>query len=244
MDHFKDDIDEIMSQAQISGVEKILLPNIDSETIDAMLYLEKAYKGRVYAMMGLHPCHVKENYKEELSIIKTELDKRTYIAVGEIGIDLYWDKQYLEQQKDAFIIQTNWAYELGIPIVIHARESMNILLDILEDLNLKGLIGVFHCFGGDRYQLDRIQNLGFKIGLGGVITYKKSDMSEVLTINDIDSIILETDAPYLPPVPYRGKRNESSYIPIIAQKLSEILNMSLDQIKISTTQNALDLFEL
>ncbi len=242
LEQFDQDLDQVMARAQENGVQKILLPNIDSKTIQSMYALEQKYPDMVMAMMGLHPCHVQEDYQEELIIIKKELDRRSFIAVGEIGIDLYWDKQYVVQQKEAFITQCRWAAALDIPVVIHARESLEILLDILEHIGLEHLQGVFHCFGGDRVALDRVRELGFYIGLGGVITYKSSNMGKVLRSSDIDRIILETDAPYLAPVPFRGKRNESSYLPFIVQKLADILDLPAGEIEKRTTNNAKRLF--
>ena len=209
---FNSDRDAMIQRAVEQGVEQFFLPNIDRESIEGMLALEAAYPERCFAMMGLHPCSVKDNYEEELAIVRHWLDRRKFCAVGEIGIDLYWDKTFFEQQKQAFLTQIEWAMEFDIPIVIHSRESTDIIIDILTEVKEDRLRGIFHCFGGTEEQARRIIKLGFFLGIGGVLTYKNSGLGDALKDISLEHIVLETDSPYLAPVPYRGKRNESAYV--------------------------------
>ena len=239
---FDEDREEMMARAQRQGIEKIYLPNIDSSTIDRMLALEAAYPDRCFPMMGLHPCSVKENYKEELEIVKKWLSERTFCAVGEIGIDLYWDKTFYEQQVEAFRTQINWAKELKKPIVVHCRESMDICINIVKEEKDENLQGIFHCFGGDLEQAKAIVNLDFYLGIGGVATYKNSGLDNVLKEVPLNSLVLETDAPYLSPVPFRGKRNESAYVHQIAVKLASIQSKALEEVEMQTTMNAESIF--
>jgi len=239
---FDEDRDEMMTRAKDQGIEKIYLPNIDSSTIDRMLSLEKSYPDRCFPMMGLHPCSVKENYKDELATVKKWLDQRPFCAVGEIGVDLHWDKSFYEQQVDAFRQQVRWAKELKKPIVIHCRESMDICIDIVRDEKDENLFGIFHCFGGSLAQAQAIMDVDFYMGIGGVATYKNSGLSEVLKDVPLTSLVLETDAPYLSPVPYRGKRNESAYIHQIAVQLASIQSKALEEVEMQTTLNAAKIF--
>ncbi|MEO1258224.1 MAG: TatD family hydrolase [Bacteroidota bacterium] len=240
--HFKDDIEETIIRAKTEGIEKFYLPNIDAGSIDSMLELENKFPGVCFPMMGLHPCSVKENYREELTIVKKWLDKRPFCAVGEIGIDLYWDKTFLEEQKKAFITQAGWAKELGIPIVIHARESLDMLIELVKQEKDDRLQGIFHCFTGNLQQARQIMELGFYLGIGGVLTYKNSGLDKTVKDIPLDWLVLETDSPYLTPVPYRGKRNESAYIKIIAQKMAEIKDISLEDVAVTTTANGEKIF--
>ncbi len=228
------------------GVKKILLPNIDVHSIQKMEQLVAQFPSICYPMMGLHPCYVKpENWKEELDLIKNKLyqNPQNYIAVGEIGIDLYWDKSTLDIQQQAFVEQIKWAKELQLPIAIHARDSFDELFELLDMYNDDQLKGVFHCFTGTLEQGKKIlQYGGFKIGIGGVVTFKNSPLPEVLLGLGIDTIILETDAPYLAPAPHRGKRNEPSYVSLVAEKLSDIFKLSVSEIAHITSQNAVQLF--
>lgn len=243
-DEFDGDRTEALSRAVASGVRAIFLPNVDSTSIGPMLALEADYPGLCFAMMGLHPCSVGENYREELAIVRDWLDRRHFYAVGEIGIDLYWDKTYRAQQEEAFLLQAGWAVELELPIVIHARESLDIILDLLEPIAGPKLRGIFHCFSGTAEQAARIMSLGFLVGIGGVLTYKKSGLEEVLKTMPLSSLVLETDAPYLSPVPFRGKRNESAYITYVAGQLSRVYDTTPEAIGRQTTQNAKKLFNL
>lgn len=239
---FDDDREEMMTRAHNQGIEKVYLPNIDSSTIDRMLAMETTYPERCFPMMGLHPCSVKENYKEELAIVEKWLGQRLFCAVGEIGVDLYWDKSFRTQQEEAFRIQINWAKDLKIPIVIHCRESMDICINIVREEKDENLQGIFHCFGGSLEQARAIMDLEFYMGIGGVATYKNSGMDKVLKEVPLTSLVLETDAPYLSPVPFRGKRNESAYIHQIAAKLASIQSKGLDEVELQTTKNAEDIF--
>ena len=242
LDQFKDDIDETIHRAISNGVEQIYLPNIDSTTIKSLHNLESNYPETCIAMMGLHPCSVKENYKEELKIIHNWLLKRTYCAVGEIGIDLYWDKTYYKEQIEAFEYQINLAKDLKIPFVIHSRDSLDETIDVVTKLQGGDLKGIFHCFNGNVDQGKKIIDVGFYLGIGGVLTYKNSGLAETIANIPLSSLVLETDAPYLSPVPYRGKRNESSYILDIAEKLAEVKKENVKQIAEVTTENAEKLF--
>jgi TatD DNase family protein len=242
---FNDDREEMIQRALVSGVKKMLLPNIDLDSIYGMFDLENKYPDVCFPMMGLHPCSVDNDYKTTLEKIRNHLFSRKFIAVGEIGIDLYWDKTFLEQQKDAFAIQIEWAKELKTPIVIHARDSFSEIFEVLDKHNDKDLNGVFHCFTGTEKEIIKIRSYGnFLFGIGGVLTFKKSGLDEVVKKLSLEEIILETDSPYLAPTPHRGKRNESSYIPIIAEKLSDIFETSIENIAKITSNNANILFNL
>lgn len=241
---FDDDRDSVIERAGSTGIKKILLPNIDSSSIEGMLQMEKDFPGICFPMMGLHPCSVGENYEQELSIVRQWIEKRDFIAIGEIGIDLYWDKTYVKEQQDAFIRQTQWAKEKGWPIVIHSRDSIDMILDLLEPLRDDRLRGVFHCFTGDLTQAERIMDLGFYMGLGGVLTFKNSGLDKVVKDLPLSSLILETDAPYLSPTPYRGKRNESAYVGLVAEKLAAVKEVTLEDVERATSENAEKLFSL
>jgi TatD DNase family protein len=241
---FKDDREAMLERARQQGVEQFLLPNIDQHSIAGMLELEAAHPGECFAMMGLHPCSVKENYEEELAIVKEWLDQRDFLAVGEIGIDLYWDKTFIKEQQTAFLQQLEWALVIDRPIVIHARDSIDMLIELVQEKQNGNLRGVFHCFTGDLIQARKIMDLGFYLGIGGVLTYKNAGLDKTLNNLPLDRIILETDAPYLSPVPYRGKRNESSYIHYVAAKLALIKELELAAVADITTANARQLFRL
>ncbi len=242
LNKFDEDREETMQRAAANGVNRIYLPNIDRQSIDSMLKMERTYPETCFPMMGLHPCSVKENYLEELEIVENWLKKRPFIAVGEIGLDLYWDKTFFSQQKEAFKMQMNWAKDLDIPIVIHSRESTKEVIEILKEEKTDKLRGIFHCFGGNVEEARQIIDLGFLLGIGGVLTYKKSGLDQTLTEIDLKHIVLETDAPFLSPVPYRGKRNESSYILNIAERLATIKNKSVEEVAEITTKNANTVF--
>lgn len=246
-EEFNDDRSLVVKKAIDCGVEKMLLPNIDVNSIQPLFDLCNAFPQNCFAMMGLHPGSVDEHFESQLSTIKHALfsDKERCVAVGEIGMDLYWDKTFVEQQRIAFATQINWAKELNIPIVIHAREAFDEIFTVLDELNDERLSGVFHCFTGDATQAQKVVNYGnFKLGIGGVVTYKKSSLPEVLATVDLKHLILETDSPYLAPVPFRGKRNESSYVMHVAEKLADIYQVSLKTIEETTTNNAKELFKL
>ncbi len=239
---FAEDRDATMQRAFDNGVERIYLPNIDSSTTEAMLDLESAYPEHCFAMMGLHPCSVKENYETELAHVKEWLWKRDFCAIGEIGTDLYWDKSFYDQQVDAFQRQMDWAKELDKPIVIHCRESIDITIDLVRKAKTEKLRGIFHCFGGTIEQARAIVDIGFHIGIGGVATFKKATLDEVLPKVPLSAVVLETDSPYLAPVPFRGKRNESAYVHQIAERVASIYSVSVAEIAEQTTKNALAIF--
>ena len=241
-DKFKQDVDKILEKAFEENVNKIYMPNIDHKSIDGMLELEEKYKGKCFSMMGLHPCSVDKNFEKELYIEEEWLNKRHFTAVGEMGIDLYWDKTYFEQQKEAFRIQTNWAKKFKLPIVIHIREAMQETLELLEDVYEEGLTGVVHCFTGNLEDAERILKLGFKLGIGGVATFKNGGLDKVIPHVGLEHLLLETDSPYLAPKPHRGKRNEPSYIPIIAQRIAELKDIDVAEVEKVTDENAAALF--
>lgn len=240
---FNEDLQEIMQRAEDASVEKFYLPAIDSTTHDAMLQMEKDFPGKCIAMMGLHPCSVKENFEDELVIIKQWLDSRDFVAIGEIGLDFYWDKTFVPQQIKAFGMQMQWALDKKIPIAIHARDSLEECIEMVQPFADKGLQGIFHCFGGTELQAKAIVAMGFYLGIGGVFTFKKANMPEVLKNISLENIVLETDAPYLAPVPFRGKRNESSYLQYIAQALANAKNISVPELASVTTANANRIFK-
>ena len=244
-DAFGEDRDAMILRAMDAGVGKMLLPNIDADSIPGMLDLEKKYPGHCYPMMGLHPTSVKEDWEAQLAAMKKQLSERQFIAVGEIGIDLYWDTQFKTQQVAAFIEQISWAKELNLPIVIHARNSFPEIFEVLDQHNDDRLRGIFHCFTGTFEDAQKIRSYGgFLFGIGGVLTFKKSGLDEVVRQLDLQELVLETDSPYLAPAPHRGKRNESAYIPLIADKLSDIFEMPVNRIAEITTQNAQSMFKL
>ncbi len=242
-EEFNPDRNEIIKNSITKGITKLYLPNVDSTSIDGMLQLEKEFPENCFAMMGLHPCSVKENYLEELAIIESWLDKRKFAAIGEIGIDLYWDKTFLNEQEIAFKKQIDWALTYNYSIVIHCRNAFDEIYSILNSYKTLPK-GIFHCFSGTIEQAEKILALKhFKLGIGGVVTFKNSGLDKVLESISIEDIVLETDAPYLAPMPHRGKRNESSYIPLIAQKVADIKNISIEEVQHITTKNASYIFE-
>jgi len=239
---FVADLDAVMERAQQEGVQQFYLPAIDSESLPGMLALESRFPKQCIAMMGLHPCYVKENYLEELAIVEDWLGKRKFAAIGEIGLDYYWDKTFATQQQHAFRIQLEWAIKYKLPIVIHTRNATQDTLNIINEYVGEGVHGIFHCFGGSYETALEIIQAGFYLGIGGVITYKKSGLAEVLEKIDLRHLVLETDGPYLSPVPFRGKRNESSYLKFIAAKLAEVKNVSIEEVAAITTANAQKIF--
>lgn len=244
LEDFDKDRNTLMQRMQDVGVEKVFLPNIDSSTTEALLRMETAFPARAYPMMGLHPCSVKEDVEKELQQVNKWLNKRDFAAVGEIGLDFYWDTTFKEQQIQAFSTQIDWALQHNLPIVIHARNSIDKCIEIVSAKQKGDLKGIFHCFSGTREQAEKIIELGFLMGIGGIVTFKKSLLPDVLRNIDLDHVVLETDAPYLTPVPHRGKRNESSYIPFIAAKIAEIKEISVERVAEITTSNALRLYRL
>ncbi len=244
LDDFKTDISEILERSQEVGVRKIYMPNIDHTSIDGMLELEMKNPDYCMATMGLHPCYVKKDFEKELYMVEEWLSKRTFPAIGEIGTDLYWDKSYKEEQIEAFRIQCSWAKEHSLPIIIHCRESLDLTIDLVEEMKEDHFTGVFHCFNGTVQQAERIRKLGFFIGLGGVTTFKNAGMDKVVPLIEMDNVVLETDSPYLAPVPYRGKRNEPSYLKLIAQRIADLRQTNIRTIEDITDQNANRLFKV
>lgn len=240
---FEKDRDEMLRTAFEKGVEKMYMPNLDHTSIDGMLELELKYPSQCIPMMGLHPCYVKKDFEKELYLVEDWLKRRKFAAVGEIGIDLYWDTTFRPQQEEAFKIQVDMAKKHRLPLVIHCRNSMKETLDLLAPLVEKDLKGVFHCFIGTAEDAQRIIEMGFYLGIGGVATFKNGGLDKVLPEVDLKHLVLETDSPYLAPTPHRGKRNDPSYIPLIAEKLAEIKKTGLEEVAAETTRNALVLFK-
>lgn len=240
---FDEDRDAMINRALKAGIKKFYIPAIDSSYIDRMFELEKNYADFIHLMMGLHPTSVKaDTFQDELTFVKNWLDKRNFAAVGEIGIDLYWDQSTLKEQQFAFKTQISWAKERNLPIVIHCRNSFDEIFEILEDEKDDKLKGIFHCFTGNKQQAEKAIGYNMKLGIGGVITFKNGEIDQFLNEIPLEHIVLETDAPYLSPTPFRGKRNEPSYMIKIVEKLSEIYNKSQKEIAQLTTQNALSVF--
>lgn len=241
---FDEDRHEMIERAIAENVSRFFIPAIDSTYTDSMLKLEKDFPDNVFLMMGLHPTHVKENFKEELAHVQDLLAKRHFYAVGEIGIDLYWDKTTLAIQQDAFKYQIELAKKYKLPIVIHCREAFNEIFEVLEEVNDSNLFGIFHCFTGTLEQAYQAISYNMKLGIGGVSTFKNGKIDKFLNEIDLKHVVLETDAPYLSPVPYRGKRNESLYIIKVLEKLSELYGVSKEEVANITTQNSKDVFSI
>jgi len=242
LEQFGDDREEVVDRALAAGVGAMYLPNVDSRTIGGMLDLEGQFPGSVFAMMGLHPCSVKEDFRDELKTVESWLSRRDFCAIGEIGIDLYWDKTHIEEQKEAFLTQVSWAKDLGKPVVIHCRESMDLVIELLRPLKDGRLRGIFHCFTGTMEQARAVIDLGFMLGIGGVLTFKNSGLDKVAGSVPLEYLVLETDSPYLAPVPYRGKRNESAYIPLIGAMLSDVAGAPIGEVEKITSDNAKTVF--
>lgn len=234
--------DAMIQRALDAGVHKMYMPNCDSSTIEAMMHLARKFPENCLPMMGLHPTYVKDNYNEELAIVEEWLAKEKFYAVGEIGIDKYWDLTYLPQQIEVFEKQIDLALQYDLPIVIHSREATQDCIDVVQKKQNGRLKGIFHCFGGTLNEAKQIIDLGMYLGIGGVVTFKKSSLPEVLKETGLSNVVLETDAPYLAPVPHRGKRNESSYIPLIAEKLGDVFGLGKEEIGRISTENALKIF--
>lgn len=232
----------MVERAVAAGVKQQLMPNIDSKTIPSMLAVAAQFPGVCLPMMALHPTSVKENYREELEIAGKWLEKEDFVAVGETGIDLYWDKTFEAAQKEALGQNIHWAAQYGLPLVLHSRNSMKELFDVLEAHKHLSFTGVFHCFPGNVQQAKKAIGMGFMLGIGGVVTYKNSSMAEVVNAIDLEHILLETDAPYLAPVPHRGKRNESAYLVHVAEHIARIKGTTSEEVAAITTENALRMF--
>jgi TatD DNase family protein len=230
--------EQLVHRCLENQVSRLFLPNVDSESISLVFSLAEQYPAHCFPMLGLHPCDVKENFKEELALIEQEITNRKIYAIGEIGIDLHWDKTTLSIQKEAFRIQIAWAKKLNLPIVIHCREAFDEIFEILSELKDEKLRGIFHCFTGTLEQANKVINLGFYLGIGGVLTYKNSGLDQVVEQIPLEHLVLETDSPYLTPVPFRGKPNESSYLIYVAQKLADIKQISIESLAEITTHNS------
>lgn len=241
-DSFKDDRPDVIERADSLGVKRLYMPNVDVESIDAMLEAEQRYTQCV-AMMGLHPCSVGKDFERQLYIMEEWLNRRSFVAVGEIGLDLYWDKSFYEQQKEALYIQASWAKEKGLPVVIHTRDAMEQTLVQLEALQDGKLTGVLHCFTGTLAEAQKAIELGFYLGIGGVATFKNGGLDKVLPHISPDRILLETDSPYLAPVPHRGKRNSPEYIPLIARRVADLMQLPLEEVAEKATANTISLFK-
>ena len=237
-EEFSEDRDAMMQRAFYAGVTRLFVPSIDSSTTQIMHDLETQYSDNVFLMMGLHPTYVKENYLEELAHVEAQLASHKFYAVGEIGVDLYWDKTRLKEQQHAFKHQIQLAKKYKLPINIHCRDAFDETFEVLEDEKGDYLFGIFHCFTGNFDQAQQAIGYNMKLGIGGVSTFKNGKIDQFLNDIDLKHIVLETDAPYLAPVPYRGKRNESAYVPVIAQKIAEIYGLTVDEIAAVTTQNS------
>lgn len=238
----QDRLDELMKRCLDKQVKRLFLPNVDSSSIPLVFGLADKYPQNCFPMLGLHPCDVKENYSEELSAILKAIDQKKIYAVGEIGIDLYWDKTTLALQQQAFRTQISWAKERNLPIVIHCREAFAEIYKILSEEKDDKLRGIFHCFTGNAEQARKVIELDFYLGIGGVLTYKNSGLDKVVADISLENLVLETDSPYLPPVPHRGKQNESSYLVYIAQKLADLKQVSIEEVARITTKNSEDIF--
>jgi len=241
-EQFDDDRSEVINRALNNNIKRFCIPAIDSTYTNAMFALEKQFPDVMFLMMGLHPTSIKGNFLEELEHVKTWLEKRKFYAIGEIGIDLYWDKTFLKEQQQAFKTQISWAKQYNLPIVIHCRDAFDEIFEILEEEKDDLLYGIFHCFTGNIKQAEQALSYNMKLGIGGVVTFKNGKIDQFLNEIPLNNIVLETDAPYLAPTPYRGKRNEPSYILNVVKKLSEIYKLSALEIATITTQNAADVF--
>ena len=244
LNQFKDDVDLVIERAKNAGIDKFIFPAIDSSHFKDMHELRNRYPENIYLMSGLHPVSVKDNYNEELNLVLKSLETHNYVAIGEIGIDLYWDKTFLKQQQEAFEFQIRLAVSNNLPIVIHCRDGFDEIFEILDAEKCSNMRGIFHCFTGTLEQAYRAINLGFKLGIGGVVTFKNGGIDKFLNKIDIKNIVLETDAPYLSPVPHRGKRNESFYVTYVLKKISELYGLNEQEIAKITSKNALEIFNI
>lgn len=244
---FDEDRNAVMRRTLDAGVEKILLPNIDSTSNTGLFSLVKQYPENCFAMMGLHPCSVKENWEDELDNCRSYLfdsDRTMFYGIGEIGLDYYWDKSFVKEQHECLRLQLSWAKQLQLPVSIHSRDATDDCIKLVAEEKTNELSGVFHCFSGSLEQAQKIIALGFYLGIGGVVTFKNGGLDKILTPIDLENIVLETDSPYLAPVPHRGKRNESSYIKLVAQKIADIKSITVEEVERISTENALRVFKL
>lgn len=241
---FDNDQDQVIQQAIDVGVNKMFFPNIDTISLPKVLTVCNNFSKNCFPLIGLHPCSVKKDFEKEISILEDKLRKNKFYGIGEIGIDLYWDNTFLKEQIVAFKYQLELAIKYNLPAIIHIRESFDEVFHVIEEINNHSLFGIFHCFSGNYFQAEKAIKLGFKLGIGGVITYNNSQLPNVIKKIDLKHLVLETDSPYLTPVPYRGKRNQSSYIPIIGKKISELKNIPIVDVAKTTSNNAMTLFDI
>lgn len=241
-EEFDADREKLIELAVAHGISRFFLPNIDSSSINVMLDLENRHGEVCFPMMGLHPCSVKENWREEMDIVENWFKKRRFVAVGEMGIDLFWDKTYVEEQKKVFLKQVDLANHYQLPIVIHSRESFDMIYELLHEIPKKEPYGIFHCFTGTEEQAQQAIDMGFYLGIGGVLSFKNSGLDKVVEKISLEHIVLETDAPYLAPAPFRGKRNIPEYLKIVAQKLADLKSVSLEEVARITTENSIKIF--
>jgi TatD DNase family protein len=242
-EEFSADRDDLLRKSEEAGVLRIFMPNIDHTSIDAMMEVESKNPSKYVSMMGLHPCYVKKDFERELYLVEDWLNKRKFSAVGEMGTDLYWDKTFWPQQQEAFKVQVQLAKKFRLPLVIHSRESIDETIELLKPFADGSLTGIFHCFSGSLEQAKKIIEMNFYLGIGGVVTFKNGGLDKVLPEINLDRIVLETDSPYLAPVPHRGKRNEPSYIPLVAQKICDLKKITLEELSIATNANASKTFQ-
>jgi TatD DNase family protein len=239
---FKDDINEVLENCRLAKIDKIYMPNIDHSSIDSMMELEERHPDLCVSMMGLHPCSVKKNFQKELYLVEEWVNNRRFAAIGETGIDLYWDKNFKEQQEEALKVQIGIAKKHKLPLILHCRESFKETITLIEKYSDVNLTGIFHCFTGDLDDANRVLEAGFLLGIGGVVTYKNGGLDKVIPHINLENIVLETDSPYLAPVPYRGKRNEPAYLVEIASKIADLKNVEIEEVMRKTTFNAQKLF--
>lgn len=243
-EEFAADRDNLLQEAIHQGLSRFFLPNIDSASIEPMLELERNYPGTCFPMMGLHPCSVKENWESEMALVEEWLGKRKFAAVGEMGIDLYWDKTFVEEQKIVFKKQVELANTYKLPIVIHSRDSFEMIYELLQETRKESPQGIFHCFTGTREQAERAMQMGFHLGIGGVLTFKNSGLDKVVETIGLEHLVLETDAPYLAPVPHRGKRNLPVYVKLVAERLAQLHGKTVEEIASITTENSRRIFNV
>lgn len=242
--HEGDTLNEQIKRCLEKGIDRLFLPNVNVASIAKVRSAVQTFPNNCFPMLGLHPCSVDKNYKEELLHLRNEVFNSKIVAIGEIGLDLHWDKTHLKEQKDAFRTQMNWAKQLKLPIVIHCRKAFDEVFELLDELRGDDLFGIFHCFTGDKEQAERAISLGFYLGIGGVVTYKNAGLDKVVEYIGLERIVLETDSPYLAPVPHRGKPNESSYLTHIAQKVADLHKTSIEEVARITTENSKKIFKI
>lgn len=242
LEEFATDLTETMQRARSAGVTRIFMPNLDVASVDAMLAVEAAFPDQAVPMLGLHPCYVKASCRKELAQLEVWLSMHRFAGIGEIGLDYHWDTSFAAEQLAALRIQIGWAKSLGIPVILHTREATQACIDVVREEQDGSLRGIFHCFSGTRQEAEQIRDLGFHLGIGGVLTFKNSSLADLVSSQPLTALVLETDAPYLAPVPYRGKRNESSHIPLIANKLAEIKQVSVLEVSTETCRQAQRIF--